>query len=34
MDLFIEAESFDILGGWVVDPQSMEQLGSSYIKAV
>lgn len=33
MHLFIEAESFDHLGGWVVDPQSMEQLGSSYVMA-
>lgn len=31
--LFIEAESFENLGGWVVDQQSMETMGSSYIMA-
>ncbi len=30
---FIEAESFENLGGWVVDQQSMEVMGSSYIMA-
>lgn len=31
--LFIEAESFENLGGWVVDQQSMETMGSSYVMA-
>ena len=31
--LFIEAESFTDLGGWVVDQQSMNIMGSSYIMA-
>ena len=31
--LFIEAESFQNLGGWVVDQQSMETMGSSYVMA-
>ena len=31
--IYIEAESFDRLGGWIVDTASMEQLGSSYIMA-
>ena len=31
--LFIEAESFRNLGGWVVDQQSMETMGSSYVMA-
>ncbi len=31
--IFIEAESFQKLGGWVVDPHSMSQMGSSYIMA-
>lgn len=31
--LFIEAESFQTLGGWVVDQQSMETMGSSYVMA-
>lgn len=30
---FIEAESFADLGGWVVDQQSIETMGSSYIMA-
>lgn len=29
--LFIEAESFQNLGGWVVDQQSMETMGSAYV---
>jgi len=32
-NIFIEAESFDILGGWVIDQQSINQMGSSYIMA-
>ncbi|MDO5553352.1 MAG: FAD-dependent oxidoreductase [Planctomycetia bacterium] len=31
--LFLEAEAFKELGGWVVDPHSMQQMGSSYIMA-
>lgn len=31
--LFLEAESFDELGGWVVDPHSMHSMGSSYVMA-
>lgn len=31
--IFIEAESFSNLGGWVVDQQSMNIMGSSYIMA-
>lgn len=31
--LFIEAEGFTDLGGWVVDQQSMNIMGSSYIMA-
>ena len=30
---FTEAESFENLGGWVVDQQSMNIMGSSYIMA-
>ena len=30
---FIEAESFDKLGGWVIDTQSVLQMGSAYIMA-
>ena len=30
---FIEAESFKTLGGWVVDQQSMGEMGSAYIMA-
>ncbi|GAB3655154.1 FAD-dependent oxidoreductase [Echinicola sediminis] len=29
----IEAESFDDLGGWLVDPQFVEQMGSPYLLA-
>ncbi len=32
-EIFIEAESFSSLGGWTVDQQSMEVIGSSYIMA-
>jgi len=32
-DLLLEAESFDDKGGWVVDPQFIEQMGSSYLQA-
>ena len=31
--LFLEAEGFDDLGGWVVDQQSMDQMGSAYLLA-
>jgi hypothetical protein len=31
--LLVEAESFDIKGGWVVDPQFVEQMGSPYLNA-
>lgn len=31
--IFIEAESFDDRGGWVIDQQSMDQMGSSYLMA-
>ncbi|HEX4085992.1 MAG TPA: FAD-dependent oxidoreductase [Chthoniobacteraceae bacterium] len=31
--ILLEAEEFDQLGGWVVDQQSMEQMGSSYVLA-
>lgn len=32
-ELFLEAESFDKLGGWVIDQQSMDQMGSAYVMA-
>lgn len=32
-DIFLEAESFKKLGGWVIDQQSMQSLHSSYIMA-
>jgi FAD dependent oxidoreductase len=32
-ELFIECESFDNKGGWVVDPQFVEQVGSPYLMA-
>ena len=32
-ELWIEAESFDSLGGWVIDQQSMDQMGSAYVMA-
>jgi len=31
--ILIEAESFDDAGGWVVDPQFVEQMGSPYLMA-
>ena len=31
--LFIEAESFNEKGGWLVDPQFVEQMGSPYLLA-
>ena len=31
--LFVEAESFRSLGGWAIDQQSMDQMGSPYIMA-
>jgi len=31
--LLIEAESFDDLGGWVIDTQSIDQMGSPYLLA-
>ncbi|HEX2951204.1 MAG TPA: FAD-dependent oxidoreductase [Armatimonadota bacterium] len=31
--LWLEAESFSTLGGWVIDQQSMAQMGSAYIMA-
>lgn len=32
-DIFIETESFEHKGGWVVDQQFIEQMGSSYLLA-
>jgi len=32
-EVWIEAESFKTLGGWVVDQQSMDQMGSAYVMA-
>lgn len=32
-NIFIEAESFNDLGGWVVDQQSIDVIGSSYLMA-
>ena len=31
--IWLEAESFDDLGGWLIDQQSMDQMGSAYIHA-
>ena len=31
--VFVECENFEKLGGWVVETQSMRQLGSSYVMA-
>jgi len=31
--IWIEAEAFETLGGWVIDQQSLEQVGSAYIMA-
>lgn len=33
MDLFVETESFKYKGGWVVDQQFMDQMGSPYLLA-
>ena len=33
VQVYVEAESFAELGGWVVDPHSMKALGSSYVMA-
>jgi len=32
-ELWVEAESLDSLGGWLIDQQSMGQMGSAYIMA-
>ena len=32
-DVLVEAESFADIGGWVVDQQVMDQMGSPYILA-
>lgn len=32
-ELFVECESFENRGGWVVDPQFVEQMGSPYLMA-
>lgn len=32
-ELWLEAEAFESLGGWVIDQQSMDQMGSSYVMA-
>lgn len=32
-DVWLEAESFETLGGWVIDQQSMDQMGSAYVMA-
>ena len=31
--IYVEAENFRLKGGWVVDQQFMEQVGSSYLMA-
>ena len=31
--VLVEAESFSELGGWVIDQQSMDQMGSRYVMA-
>jgi len=31
--IFLEAEGFETLGGWVVDQQAMDQMGSPYVLA-
>ncbi len=31
--LFVEAESFNETGGWIIDPQFVEQMGSPYLLA-
>jgi hypothetical protein len=32
-EVLIEAESFNDKGGWIVDPQFVEQMGSPYLLA-
>ena len=32
-EIFLECESFEKKGGWVVDPQFVEQMGSPYLLA-
>ena len=32
-EIFVECESFDNKGGWVIDPQFVEQMGSPYLMA-
>ena len=32
-EVLVEAESFDDPGGWVVDPQFVQQMGSPYLMA-
>jgi len=32
-EIFVECEGFDFKGGWVVDPQFVEQMGSPYLMA-
>jgi len=32
-EIFVECESFENIGGWVVDPQFVEQVGSPYLMA-
>ncbi|MCK4751524.1 MAG: pyridine nucleotide-disulfide oxidoreductase, partial [Bacteroidales bacterium] len=32
-EVFVECESFEDRGGWVVDPQFVEQMGSPYLMA-
>jgi len=32
-EIFLECESFDNKGGWVIDPQFVEQMGSPYLMA-
>ncbi|RYD36854.1 MAG: hypothetical protein EOP87_04700, partial [Verrucomicrobiaceae bacterium] len=32
-ELLVDAEGFSSLGGWVVDQQSMDQMGSPYLMA-
>ena len=31
--IFLEAEGFETLGGWLIDQQSILQMGSPYIMA-
>ena len=33
LPILVEAEGFDDVGGWVVDPQFMDQMGSPYLLA-